>query len=227
MKLAGIHVVVLDLKVMIRAGTVPSVDGSLGYTSFHDLTLSLDAPHRRLGLTRPASGPCKGAAVSLITFGKKGPPIVTTTGFAVKGKPIVVQLDTLFAGTLLLYPEAEAALGFREPDRSLSPERFPFTDDGVTMMRGAATSTAFMGVDLGAVPVYFATKGVHLPDGLFGGTVGWGADADRHRRNRFPQPVLQLQPNRLIAAPSSFRNAPLIRSQRTGTPRWWPGRRHG
>jgi hypothetical protein len=107
------------------------------------------------------------------TFGQSGPAIVATTGFQVNGQPITVQVDTLYGGTLLIYPTSVAKLGLTAQANSSRIRKFPFTDGGVDMIEGKANAESFGAARLANdAPLYFATPQVHLPDGMFDGTVG-------------------------------------------------------
>jgi len=149
---------------------MPEVDGMLGYEAFKGKVLRLDFKRNTMEVT--SGGGCSGGTLKLITFGKVGPPIVTTTGFSVNGKPIVAQVDTLFAGSMVVYPEAVEKLGLTDLTKTKLREHFPYTDGGVDMMKASAAED-FAGKPFGDQPVYFATPEVHIPDGLFEATVGF------------------------------------------------------
>jgi hypothetical protein len=168
---------VIDLSSAINNKTFPDVDGTLGYKTFENRILQLDYPAGIFGLSQPLTTQtgCPGFCgdISLITFGHKGPPIVTTTGFTVNGKPIAVQVDTLFAGTLLIYPTSVEKLGMTTESQSKTSKYISFTDGGVDMFQSQARQLGFGSKTLATeVALYFAGPKVHLPDGLFDGTVG-------------------------------------------------------
>jgi hypothetical protein len=170
-----INFVTQDLKKPIAKGQMPHTDGSLGYSAFTDKVLTLDYVHHRMKISpAPAAGQaCKQSKVSLITFGAKGPPIVVATGFEVNGKPVTAQVDTLYSGTLLVYPTSVAKLGLDVESKSTDAVTFPYTDGSVEMMRAKAKTVGFGGRVLekdGAL--YFAGPKVHLPGDLFDATVG-------------------------------------------------------
>jgi Aspartyl protease len=175
--LGDIELLVANLQPGIQKGSRPSGDGSLSYTAFKDRILKMDYKARRVGVSEAlkADIPCPEVCGTLTTptFGKDGPPILATTGFQLNGKPITVQIDTLYGGTMLIYPTSVEKLGLATEQQSTKTRLFPFTDGGVDMIEGIAKTEGF---DKDALkkdaPLYFATPKVHLPDGLFDGTVG-------------------------------------------------------
>jgi hypothetical protein len=172
-----IEFLVIDFTKSISAGTFPHVDGTLGYSDFKDRVVQLDYPANIFSLSEPltASIECPDTCgdISLITFGHHGPPIVTTTGFTINGKSITVQVDTMFSKTLLIYPTSVDKLGLVSEARSKTSQYVPFTDDGVDMFQSTAKEVGFGSKTLATqTPLYFAGPKVHLPDGLFDGTVG-------------------------------------------------------
>lgn len=163
-----------------QSGEMPrGVDGALAYTLFTGLILQIDYPQRKIRvLDPPANDPAAaGSALSLITFGKQGPPIVVASGFKVNDRPVNAQIDTCFTGTLLVYDHAISALGLQSAAALGQPRYFPYTDGGVNMNEARAQSVGFGPYTLTAMPatIYFSGQGklpVHQPDGLFEATVG-------------------------------------------------------
>jgi len=175
--LGNVKVLVMDIATYIKGDRMPKCDGTLAYTAFKDRLLELDykkkAVHISTILTQDLKCPGFCGDLSFPTFGKKGPPIVVTTGFMVNQQPLTVQIDTLFSGTMLVYPPSVARLGLAGQSSSATKEFFPYTDGGVDMIKSEAQTEAFGSRVLAEkVPVFFATPAVHLPDGLFDGTVG-------------------------------------------------------
>jgi len=168
-EIKNLPVVVAHLQHMVAGNQMPEVDGTLGYGAFKGKVLRMDLHKNTIEIT--SGGGCGGGTIVLKTFGKTGPPIVTTTGFSVNGKPVVAQVDTMFTGSMIVYPDAVEALGLTTATKTKEREHFPFTDGGVDMLKSTAPE-AFAGKPLGDQPVYFATPGVHIPDGLFEATVG-------------------------------------------------------
>jgi hypothetical protein len=175
--LGDIKVLVLDLASDVKRDRMPAAEGTLAYTAFRDRLLELDYLHRTVRVSEPLTGEfsCPGfcGTLSTPTFGKEGPPIVVSTGFSVNAKPITAQIDTLFTGTMLIYPPSVEKLGLGEAVRTTNKEFFKYTDDGVEMLKSQSATEAFgERVLLKGAPLYFATPAVHLPDALFDGTVG-------------------------------------------------------
>jgi hypothetical protein len=175
--LGDIKVLVMDLAADMKRDRMPAADGTIAYTAFKDRILELDYVGKRVRfsdrLTRET--PCKDTCgtLSLPTFGKEGPPIVVATGFSVDDREITAQIDTLFSGTVLIYPTAVEKLGLGSAAQTSKKRFFPYTDDGVDMLEASAKIEAFGKRVLARdAPLYFAGQAVHLPDGMFDGTVG-------------------------------------------------------
>jgi hypothetical protein len=157
----------------------PGVEGLLAYTAFKDRVLRIDYPHHTLRIseviTTPLSKSAAPGKLQLITFGRKGPPIVVGGPFTVNGKSLQAQIDTCYTGTLLIYDAALSGLGLSKQGNA---QFFPFTDGGVTMLAGQAQNIGFgkQTIMTEQPTLYFvdaASKNrVHQPDALFEGTVG-------------------------------------------------------
>ena len=165
-----------DLSKDITGGIFPHADGSIAYTTLKSKLLTLDYKRHVVRLAdAPSDVPCATACgtITYPTFGHRGPPIVVTTGFRVNGQDVSVQVDTLYGGTMLIYPTSVDKLGLASEAASKIMDNFPFTDGGVDMIRGQAAGESFEAKTLLThAPLYFATPKVHLPDGMFDGTVG-------------------------------------------------------
>jgi hypothetical protein len=175
--LGDMEVLVGNLQPGIEKGKRPAADGSLSYTAFDGRILKMDYKGQRVSVSEvlKTDVPCPEFCGTLTTptFGKEGPPILATTGFQLNGKPVTVQVDTLYGGTMLIYPTSVEELGLTAEQQSTKTRMFPFTDGGVDMIEGVARTESFDKDPLKKdAPVYFATPKVHLPDGLFDGTVG-------------------------------------------------------
>jgi hypothetical protein len=175
--LGDVSVLVASLGSDIQKGDLPNADGLLSYSAFGARLLRLDYKNRRVEmsdvLTHEVTCPRDCGTMTNPTFGKEGPAIVATTGFRVNGKPLVVQIDTLYAGTMLIYPTSVDKLGLTVQQKSKTTRKFAFTDGGVQMIQGHVASEGFGALTLARnCPVYFATPDVHVPDGMFDGTVG-------------------------------------------------------
>ena len=168
----------MDLTEMIEQKQMPHVDGTLAYTAFKDRAIELDFVKKKMRISEALTGvvPCAGACdrISLITFGKDGPPIVVARGFEINGKKVSAQVDTMFTGSLLVYTDSIERLGLSSEAATKETEMFPLTDGGVAMKFAPAKAEAFHAIALGGAnpKVYFPTADVHEPDGLFDATVG-------------------------------------------------------
>lgn len=167
------------LAIKAAADDLPQgVDGALAYPLFKDQVVEINYPQQVLTLggdARAADAPH--AAIKLITFGKSGPPIVTIEGLALDGHELTAQFDTCFTGTLVVYDEAAARLGLVEVLKHGQPEKFPYTDGGVTMDASHFGRVTFASQVIAAKPATIYVPGagenpVHQPDGLFEATVG-------------------------------------------------------
>jgi len=182
--LGSVELIIMDLAKDVAEGGFPPSDGSVSYATFKDRVVTLDYRRRRLSFSAPGAEvapPAGSGTLSYPTFGQKGPPIVVAEGFQVDGKPLSVQIDTLYGGTMLVYTTAIGRLGLESQAASAKKRHFPFTDGGVDMIEGRAGREGFAGKTLlSSAALYFATEGVHQPDGMFDGTVGAELFAD-HR----------------------------------------------
>jgi len=175
--LGDLKMLVVELLPSIEKGNLPSADGLLSYRVFKDRILKLDYKVQQVSLSDVLTKdvPCPGfcGTITFPTFGKQGPPIVVATGFQLNGKPLTVQIDTLYTGTMLIYPTSVKKFGLTAQQSSTKTRLFRFTDGGVEMIEGAALKESFGTNDLKEnATLYFATPKVHTPDGMFDGTVG-------------------------------------------------------
>jgi hypothetical protein len=179
LKIGGIEikdlpVLVTDLQTPAAGNTIPDVDGFLGYEAFKGKTLEMNLKKNTISVSDSSS--CSGGTLKLIPFGKSGAMTVTTTGFDVDGKPVVAQVNTLFAGSMLVYPDSVAKLGLTDVAKTRQKENFPFTDGGVNLLTATAKES-FGDKELGD-DVFFLTPGVLAPGGVFNATVGYKLLAD-------------------------------------------------
>ena len=176
--LENVTTLAIVLGDMISQNQMPHVDGTLAYTAFKNRVLQLDFAARKLRISEPlsAAAKCEGTCdkISLIKFGKEGPPIVVAEGFEINGHAVSAQVDTMYTGTMVVYTAAIEKLQLADAAKTTKSREFPLTDGGVQMKEAVAEKEAFHGVALGPrVPlVYFPTPDVHEPDGLFDATVG-------------------------------------------------------
>jgi len=192
--LGDVKFLAVNLAKDIANGTFPHSDGSIAYTDLKGKLLTLDYRRRVVALVdAPPNTSCTATCgtITYPTFGHSGPPIVVTTGFRVNGKDVNVQIDTLYSGTMLIYPTSVDKLGLASEAASTRVDRFSYTDGGVDMIHGQAAEESFGAKTLFAdAPLYFATPKVHVPDGMFDGTVGAALFASHvvnldFRSNRF------------------------------------------
>jgi hypothetical protein len=175
--LGDVKVLVLDLASYIKRDRFPASDGTLAYTAFKDRLLELDYKHRQVRISQPLTTqvPCPGfcGTLSNPTFGKQGPPILVATGFSINGQPVTAQIDTVFSGSMLIYPTAVEKLGLKASAQTTQKRFFKYTDDGVDMLEAKASTESFGKATIAQdSAIYFATASVHLPDGMFDATVG-------------------------------------------------------
>jgi hypothetical protein len=158
----------------------PGIIGTFSYTAFKDRVLQIDFKARRVRISGKHNGREPSAAsaepISYLTFGRQGPPIVVVHGFEINGKPVSVQVDTMYSGTMLIYSASIAKVELTRAVQGDKTEFFPFTDGGVSMKVAPVKTESFHGLAIGPSQpkVFFPTPGVHEPDGLFDGTVGLG-----------------------------------------------------
>jgi hypothetical protein len=177
-KLENVPTLAMALGDMISQTQLPHLDGTLAYTAFKDRILELDFAARKLRISDVLKAPaaCVGACdkISLIKFGKDGPPIVVAEGFAINGHAVTAQVDSMYTGTLLVYTPSIEKLQLGEAAKTSKSRDFPYTDGGVQMKEATTDKETFHDLALGPrIPlVYFPTPDVHEPDGLFDATVG-------------------------------------------------------
>src|ERR1700720_4085285 len=89
-KLRDLSALAISLSDMIAQNQMPQVDGTLAYTAFKDRILQIDFVGRKVRISELLTTPveCTGTCdkISLIKFGKEGPPIVVAYGFEINGK---------------------------------------------------------------------------------------------------------------------------------------------
>jgi hypothetical protein len=168
----------MDLSDMISQKQMPHVAGTLAYPAFKDRIMQLDFAEHKLRVSEVLTAPVKCTKVcdtmSLITFGKEGPPIVVADGFEINGVKVSAQVDTMYTGSLLVYSASIEKLSLSGAARTTDVRLFPLTDGGVNMKVAEAQQEGFNGITLvkDGAKVYFPTETVHEPDGLFDATVG-------------------------------------------------------
>jgi len=175
--IGDLQVKVVDLRSRIKKGTFPDADGSLAFSVLNGRIFRLDYLRHLVGISKllvqNAQPPIDCGTLSHPAFGKNGPRTLVTTGFEINGRPITAQIDTLFAGTVLIYPTSVEKLGPLDTNNSARKLAFPYTDDGAETIEGLARSEGFNNKALKTdAPIYLATSRGHMPNGMFDGTVG-------------------------------------------------------
>jgi hypothetical protein len=176
--LTNVPAIGMDLSEMISQKQMPHVAGTLAYPAFKDRIVQMDFATQKLRVSDVVTAPvrCIGVCdtMSLITFGKDGPPIVVADGFEINGERVSAQVDTMYTGSLLVYTASIEKLSLSGAAKTTDVKLFPLTDGGVNMKVAEAQREGFGGVTLAkdGAKVYFPTETVHEPDGLFDATVG-------------------------------------------------------
>jgi len=176
--LENVPTLAIALGDMIAQNQMPHVDGTLAYTAFKDRVLQLDFAAHKLRISELLSSAVKCESpcdkISLIKFGKEGPPIVVAEGFGINGQAVSAQVDTMYTGTMLIYTAAIEKLQLGDAAKTTKSREFPLTDGGVQMKEAVTQKETFHDMALGPrLPlVYFPTPDVHEPDGMFDATVG-------------------------------------------------------
>ncbi|MBV9759746.1 MAG: retropepsin-like domain-containing protein [Acidobacteriaceae bacterium] len=153
-------------------------DGALTYGAFKNRIVQIDAGNHVLRISEPQPGPqpCPRECTDLVIkhVGHWGPVTLTTTGFSVNGQPIEAQLDTLFTGTLLVYPNSVEKLSLKKESKAKPKEMFPFIGNGMKLARADSGTIAYSGISLlDGGPLYFGTKDANLPQTQFDATAGF------------------------------------------------------
>jgi hypothetical protein len=177
--LGDIKVSVADLASSIQKNKMPQVDGVLGFIAFHDRLVQIDYKRQKVQVSEPLTADVKCPSfcgdITMPEFAKDDPPVLVTTRFAVNGKPVAAQIDTLYMGTMSIYPAAVTKLNLQTESGVNATQFFKYTDGGVSMREGHARNEAFGSKTLGHnAALFFATPQVHAPDAALDGTVGAG-----------------------------------------------------
>lgn len=153
-------------------------DGALTYGAFQNRMVQVDVARRVIRISEPldAALPCPNVCSDVVMkhFGRFGPVTLTVKGFEINGQSVDAQIDTLFTGTLLVYPGVVERLGIKKLSKSKEKEAFPFTQDGLQLARADGVSVGFRGTTLMQdAPVYFWAEKDEAPSATqFDATVG-------------------------------------------------------
>jgi Aspartyl protease len=154
-------------------------DGALTFRAFHNRMLQIDYAHHVVRLSEPldTAQTCPQTCTELVVkhIGQYGPVTLTTTGFSVNGQPIEVQLDTLFTGTMVIYPDSIKKLDLKKLAKAKHKETFPYFQGGMKLGQADGASEAYQSLQFGAdLPLYFFTPDDHPNTVSFDATVGSG-----------------------------------------------------
>ncbi len=154
-------------------------DGALTYGAFKNRLVEIDWGKHVLRISEPQADaqPCPHECGDLVVkhVGRWGPVTLTTKGFTVNDQPVDVQLDTLFTGTVLIYPDSVEKLALKKESKAKAKEQFPYTQGGVKLARGDGGAVSYRGIPLLLNgPLYFGTKDANLPAVQFDATAGIG-----------------------------------------------------
>lgn len=154
-------------------------DGTLTYSAFKNRLLQIDSANHVVRISEPqdAAQPCPKSCTDLVIkhAGAHGPVTLTTHGFSINDQPVEVQLDTLFTGTMLVYPGSVQKLGLKKESKSKHKEFFPYVHAGVQLARADGATETYRDLQLlQSAPIYFMSNEEHPPDVQFDATVGSG-----------------------------------------------------
>ncbi len=152
-------------------------DGALTYGAFQNRIVQLDIANHVLRVSEPQSDaqPCPHDCSDLITkhFGQFGPVTITADGFAVNGQPVDAQIDTLFTGTMLIYPASVEKLGLKKQAKSKDKQVFPYIHDGIELAQSNGASESYRNIPLAQnAPLFFPLKNEAFVNMQFDATVG-------------------------------------------------------
>lgn len=154
-------------------------DGALTFRSFQQRVLKIDYAHHVVHLSEPldTAPPCPQTCTDLIAkhIGEYGPVTLTTSGFSVNGQPINVQLDTLFTGTMVIYPDAVQKLDLKKLAKAKHKEMFPYFQGGMKLAQAEAATEGYQSNQFGPdLPLYFFTADERPTNVSYDATVGSG-----------------------------------------------------
>lgn len=154
-------------------------DGALTFKAFHNRLLQIDYAQHLVRISEPldSAQTCPQTCTDLIVrhIGNYGPVTLTTTGFSVNGQPIEVQLDTLFTGTMVIYPDSIKKLELKKLAKAKHKQSFPYFQGGMKLAQAEGAAEAFQSLQLGQdLPLYFFTSDDHPNAVSYDATVGTG-----------------------------------------------------
>ncbi|HEX4773785.1 MAG TPA: retropepsin-like aspartic protease [Bryobacteraceae bacterium] len=161
----------------VKSKPLPA-DGALTFGAFQNRMLQVDIANKFIHVSEPLKDavPCPNKCADIVTkhFGRFGPVTLTVVGFELNGQSLDAQIDTLFTGTILIYPAAVERLGIKKLAKSKQKEPFPYAQDGLRLARADGGDLSFRGVALMQnAPVYFWAEKDEAPSAThFDATVG-------------------------------------------------------
>ncbi|MDQ2775921.1 MAG: hypothetical protein M3Y57_13550 [Acidobacteriota bacterium] len=167
-----------DFPFMALDETALPADGALTYGSFQNRLLQLDFAKHLVRISEPENEaqPCPHSCGDLVIrrVGQFGPATLTVSGFEINQQPVTAQIDTLFTGTMLIYPNSVEKLGLKKASKSKNKDEFPYTQGGLKLARADGQAFSFHGAPLlQDGPVYFwSSKDEAPPSVTFDATIG-------------------------------------------------------
>jgi hypothetical protein len=167
-----------DFPFMVLDEPSLPADGALTYGSFQNRVLQLDFPKHVIRISEPETEaqPCPHDCGDLVArrVGQFGPATLTVSGFEMNGQPVAAQIDTLFTGTMLVYPTSVEKLGLKKASKTKSKDEFLYMQGGVKLARSDGFAFSFHGTPLVQNgPIYFwSSKEEAAPTVTFDATIG-------------------------------------------------------
>ncbi len=155
-------------------------DGALAFRAFQNRLLQIDYAHHVVHLSEPEDTPqaCPHNCTALIVkhAGTYGPVTLTAEGFTLNNTPVDAQIDTLFTGTMLVYPGSIQKLDLKKASKAKPKEVFPYLQGGVKLARFDGAAEGFRDVTLAPdAALYFFTTDDNAPPAVpYDVTVGSG-----------------------------------------------------
>lgn len=154
-------------------------DGALTFRSFQRRVLQIDYAHHLVRISEPldTAQPCPQTCTDLVPkhIGESGPVTLTTSGFSVNGQPINVQLDTLFTGTMVIYPDSVKKLDLKKLAKAKHKEMFPYFQGGMKLGQAEGVTESYQSIQFGTdLPLYFFTTDDNPTAVSYDATVGNG-----------------------------------------------------
>ena len=156
--------------------------------------LQIDFPARKLRLLGSSPGATASSSAPIVwrPYQPGTPPLVTVDGLRIGGRTVSAQVDTFFAGSLILFSDKVAGLetpGARDvPGVYFEQAKLPAARLKEAVSLGGAEYPA-------GQPVYMAGKGAHLPQTEIAAVLGNAFFRDSVL-------TLDFQNDRLIVTPS-------------------------